>query len=222
MPLTSEQKAAKRAEIAKRRADNAAAVKVLPIAAKQARLLSLQTGVQEDLLLGEAIFGIAKALSSSDNREFGHYSFCKQAARGYMLNYLRDSYRPVRIPRRLSEVYLAERRLHASHSSKSAVALTDEAVAEALGISLELLRESRSAIALFSSELDVNFNDQMAEQGEPRDSRLETQLDILAQVVQLGIAELTKRSKLDEQQVSDSVHQALAYLAKEAVNRELL
>lgn len=220
MPLTSEQKAAKRAEIAKRRADNAAAAKVLPIAAKQARLLSLQTGVQEDLLLGEAIFGIAKALSSSDNREFGHYSFCKQAARGYMLNYLRDSYRPVRIPRRLSEVYLAERRLQASH--KSASALTDEAVAEALDISLELLRESRSAIALFSSELDVNFNDQMAEQGEPRDSRLETQLDILAQVVQLGIAELTKRSKLNEWQVADSVHQALAYLAKEAINRELL
>jgi hypothetical protein len=222
--LSSDEKAAKRAEVAERRARNKAALEVLPIARKQARLMSMRTGVQEDLLYNEAVFGLSKALVSSDGRQYGHYSFCKQSAIGYMLNYLRDSHRQVRIPRRLSEIYLAERRAERKLGAEWA-RLTDEARAEHLGITLPLLLESRSAVTLFSSELDCQTQrgDLVADSDRlETDCKQEAEADVLQQVIELGVAELSKRTRLPESELLKATAAAIRAIAQEAANRDLL
>lgn len=224
MPLTNEEKAAKRQEVALRRARNKAAQDALPIARKQARLMAVSTGVQEDLLYGEAVWGIAKALSTSDGRQYGHYSYCKQNVLGYMLNYLRDSYRPVRIPRHLSELYLAERRQERINGAEWAK-LTDEAKAERLGTDLATLLESRAAVTLFSSELDSQTQESdlvATDLRQEADCHREAEADVLQQILSLGTAELAKRTKLPEAQLLQTAYSAIQTLAAEANDRDLL
>lgn len=71
---------------------------------------------------------------------FRHYA--SSSLKGYLLNYLRDQTRSIRIPRRLLYLYLREQAL----LKKSFVYESDEAIAADLGVTLQELRDCRQAV----------------------------------------------------------------------------
>ena len=192
--LTSEQKAAKRAEVARRRSGNKQAADLQKILRCQARILSAKSQVPFDFLVEEGTMGLVKSVLGNDGRKFGHWKYAKLTIIGYLLNSIRDKYRLVRIPRKLTLIYLAEQK--AIRRQPGYLEQSDANKAAAIGASLEDLLESRQAVCLFSSELNHKQAD-MREHIDTNDNEAaaknQLECDIALQVLQLGSRALARK-----------------------------
>lgn len=206
--LTNEQKAVKREETAKRRQQNQLAKTLLPIAYKQALAVSTKANIDNDDVLGSAMLGLATAISKIERAADGSirpgfYSFAKQYASGFAKNYLRDKSRTVRLPRDLTLAYLAEQKALRTPGFRE---LSDRARAEYLGLDLDVLVESRSAIALYDKDIDCydGYSEQKAV-----DMTLQSAADQVQLVFDLGIAAAASAAKTDQASVSKQFYESL-------------
>lgn len=187
------------------RARNQLAKSLLPIACKQSRLVAEQSGARYEDLEGEAMKAIALAMRNGCHDRPGFYSFVKSYVKGYLYNWLRDSYRSVRLPRDISLAYLAEQRQLKNNRAEYSK-LTDGQKAELCGCSLEDLLDSRSAIALHSKELDGfdgDFSDTVV------DFASSDSADLVEQVISLGIRSMASKTKISQDELTESFYAAL-------------
>jgi hypothetical protein len=210
--LSNEDKATKRAEIQERRQKNTLAKTLFPIAHKQSKKVSSQANIASsdyEESLGYAMLGIAEAMSKSDcsgsSLRPGFYSYVKQYASGYSLNYLRDKSRAVRLPRDLTLAYLAEQR--ALRDVPGYRHLCDTAKAEHLNLDLDVLVESRSAIALHGKTLEGY---DACVDHQPQDQDMQAAAEHVQSVLDAGIRTVAMSGKLSQTEVSEQFYKSLA------------
>lgn len=190
-------KQAKRAKVLYERERNRLAKELMPIAIRQSMLLSEQSGVSYEDLLGEAHRGIAYVIENG-RQDGAYFRYAKLCIRGFMLNYLRDRARVVKLPRHLTSLYLSEqKKLRESPEYRN---LPDKAKADLLGASVDDLLESRSAITLSYSSLEFNDKDCSKEHDASK-----AHIELVVEVVRLGIDSLARQSKQNRQDVEDKV-----------------
>lgn len=204
MQLTNEQKATKRKEVADRRAKNALAMTLMPIAYKQSNRISSSSGVCVEDIRGQAMLGIAEAMSKGNSEQPGFYRLNKLYAIGYCLNYLRDRSRNVRLPRNLTLVYLAEQK--ALRENPAYRLLTSEKKAEYLEVDVNVLLEARSAITMYSTSLD--FWDGCYDK-DSTDLELHAASVNVLQVVEAGVKVLAANGKISEASVEHQFYESL-------------
>jgi hypothetical protein len=204
MVLDAAAKAAKRKEIAERRAKNDLARELMPIAYKQSNLLASSSGVAVEDIVGQAMLGIAEAMLKGNAEQPGFYRRNKLYARGYCLNYLRDKSRDVRLPRNLTLAYLAEQK--ALRENAAYRLLSNAEKAEYLGLSLDVLLEARSAISMYSTSLD--FWDGCYDK-DSVDTELGTASDNVLQVISAGVKVVAASGKISEDAVERQFYESL-------------
>lgn len=187
------------------------AKELLPIAAKQARLLSEQTKQPFEELFSVGCLAIAEVLKKADISRPGFHKYVKVWVSGYLFNYLRDKSRPVRVPRHLTNIYLKERSLAKKLPNYHNYSEVEQA--QLIGISPELLRESRQAINLFTDSTDAEGFDNLAI-SEPFDPEqpgpLSPAQEILARVLYIGVKTVADELCLPVDSVAELVKQGLS------------
>lgn len=171
-------------DIREKRQREKLAAELLPIASKQARLLSEQTRQPFEELFSIGQLAIAEAMRKADINRPGFFRYVKVYICGYMYNFLRDSSRMVRVPRPLTNIYLKERSLKRLMSDYEQ--LTTEEQAVVLGVAVGKLLESRSAINLFFDSLDGEGFDQFSSPEPLEVEQLSLSQEVLAKVLYYG------------------------------------
>ena len=210
MGLTNEQKVVKRKEISERRAKNALAKELMPIAYKQSNIVASSSGIDKDDITGQAMLGIAEAMYRGNSERPGFYRLNKMYARGYCLNYLRDKSRDVRLPRSLTLAYLAEQKALRDFPAYRLLSNAEKSVY--LGIDLHVLLEARSAITMYSKNLD-NF-DSSYDQAKTN-SELEFSSTLVLDVVAAGVKVLANSGKIGEAVIEKQFYEALRVVLNE-------
>lgn len=188
------------------------AKELLPIAAKQARLLSEQTKQPFEELFSVGCLAIAEVLKKADISRPGFHKYVKVWVSGYLFNYLRDKSRPVRVPRHLTNIYLKERSLAKKLPNYHNYSEVEQA--QLIGISPELLRESRQAINLFTDSTDAEGFDNLATfndvEEESEGAALTPAQEILARVLYIGSKTVADELCLPLDSVAELVKQGLS------------
>ncbi|MGK7892500.1 MAG: sigma-70 family RNA polymerase sigma factor [Xenococcus sp. (in: cyanobacteria)] len=121
----------------------------IALASQVAKNFHLKTQIPADELesfLLEKLVVILKKYDPQTSENFkGYVTRCFQ---GYCLNYLRDHSKPIKIPRKFSDLYLKRNAIKRTYSN-----ISDAEVAKEMGISASELRKAVDAITIGFSSL---------------------------------------------------------------------
>lgn len=209
--LTNDEKAAKRKAVAMRRLTNTAVGEYSHIVYKQCRNVASQSGVPYEVLEGIGFEALAKALQKGSPSRPGFMRYVKLYVKGYLLNYLRDGSRPVRLPRALTLAYLKEQK--ALREDPEFRLLSDEERAEALCIDLDLLLESRTSIAIEAKDLDLHDR---ASEAVVVSGETQVAADLVQEVIDAGCKAVARLAKSDEATVKSEFYKALHAVLEQA------
>lgn len=165
--MKTEERAAKRAEIAKRREEEALIKSQLWKADQVARKISAMSGLPVDELRQQACEYIMSIYKSWDGSKGANFStWINRNLSYHMFNYLRDNSRLVKIPRSYSDLNLKMRRLVQQNPS-----ITSKEIAEILKVSVTKVESVQEAFSMSFTEI-TDFN-QLDEESIDLDEPLE-------------------------------------------------